>query len=176
MIGRLKGLKEVKEAIAISSFVPEDQSDKLAILSDIALFMPPGPETFKTEKLSYEKNVAAIEHLEASLKKALSADREKDGAYTVSVSRLHGSLERFKKILTRPEHGKAALDKLEKSILSYLPNLFHELKTSLRASPVHESDLPPELRARYGTDAIGSRSSPGKISWRSMLSKGSLRP
>jgi hopanoid biosynthesis associated RND transporter like protein HpnN len=151
MAGRLKGLQEVKEAITITSFVPEDQSSKLAILSDIALFMPPGLETFKTERLSYEKNVASLESLESSLKKVLSTAREKDGAYATSVSRLHRSLERFKKALTHPENGKEAFHKLEQSLLSYLPNLFHELKTSLRASAVKESDLPRELRLRYVT-------------------------
>ena len=151
MVGRLKGLKEVKEAITITSFVPEDQSSKLAILSDIALFMPPGPETLKTEKWSYEKKVASFESLESSLKKVLSTSREKDGVYATSVSRLHRSLEGFKKTLTHPENGKKAFDKLEESVLSYLPNLFHELKTSLRASAVKESDLPRELRLRYVT-------------------------
>jgi hopanoid biosynthesis associated RND transporter like protein HpnN len=151
MVGRLKGLKEVKEAITITSFVPEDQSSKLAILSDIALFMPPGPETLKTEKWSYEKKVASFESLESSLKKVLSTSREKDGVYATSVSRLHHSLEGFKKTLTHPENGKKAFDKLEESVLSYLPNLFHELKTSLRASAVKESDLPRELRLRYVT-------------------------
>jgi hopanoid biosynthesis associated RND transporter like protein HpnN len=151
MVGRLKGLKEVKEAITITSFIPEDQSDKLAILSDIALFMPPGLETLKTEYLSYEKKVASLESLESSLKKVLSTAREKDGAYATSVSRLHRSLEGFKKALTHTENGKEILDKLEQSVLSYLPNLLHELKTSLRASAVKESDLPRELRLRYVT-------------------------
>jgi hopanoid biosynthesis associated RND transporter like protein HpnN len=151
MIGRLKGLKEVKEAITITSFVPENQSSKLAILSDIALFMPPGLETLKTEKLSYEKNVASLESLESSLKNVLSTTRERDGAYATSVSRLHRSLERFKQALGQPEKGTEALDKLEQSVLSYLPNLFHELKASLRASAVKEPDLPLELRSRYVT-------------------------
>ena len=151
MVGRLKGLKEVKEAITITSFVPEDQSSKLAILSDIALFMPPGLETLKTEKLSYEKNVASLESLESSLKKVLSTARKSDGDYATSVSRLHRSLEGFKNALRHPENGKEALDRLEQSVLSYLPNLFHELKTSLRASAVKESDLPRELRLRYVT-------------------------
>jgi predicted RND superfamily exporter protein len=101
--------------------------------------------------LSYEKNVASLENLETTLKKALSPAREADSAYTASVSRLHGSLERFKKILIHPENGKEALDKLEQSVLSYLPNLFHQLRTSLRASAVEEPDLPRELRARYVT-------------------------
>jgi uncharacterized protein len=151
MVGRLKGLKEVQEAITITSFVPEDQSSKLAILSDIALFMPPGLETLKTEKLSYEKNVASLESLESSLRKVLSTARENGGAYATSVSRLHRSLEGFKKALTHPGNGKEAFNKLEQSVLSYLPNLLHELKTSLRASAVKESDLPRELRSRYVT-------------------------
>ena len=151
MVGRLKGLQEVKEAIMITSFVPEDQSSKLAILSDIALFMPPGLETLKTEKLSYEKKVASLESLESSLKKVLSTARERNGPYATSVNRLHLSLERFKKALTHPENGEEALDRVEQSVLSNLPNLFHQIKTSLRASPVRESDLPLELRSRYVT-------------------------
>jgi hopanoid biosynthesis associated RND transporter like protein HpnN len=151
LVGRLKGLKEVKEAITITSFVPEDQSSKLAILSDIALFMPPGLGTLKTEKLSYEKNVASLESLELSLRKVLSTARERDDDYATAVSRLHRSLERFKKTLTHPENGKEVFAKLEQSVLSYLPNLFHELKTSLRASAVKESDLPRDLRSRYVT-------------------------
>jgi hopanoid biosynthesis associated RND transporter like protein HpnN len=151
MASKLKGLKEVQKAITIASFVPEDQRSKLAILSDIALFMPPGLETLKPEKLSYKEKVASLESLESSLKKALSTARKRDGAYITSVSRLLHSLERFKKALTRPENGKEALDQLEQNFLSYLPNLFHELKTSLEASAVKESDLPQELRSRYVT-------------------------
>jgi hopanoid biosynthesis associated RND transporter like protein HpnN len=151
MVGRLKGLKEVKEAITIASFVPEDQSSKLAILSDIALFMPPELQTLKPEKLSYEKNVASLGHLEASLKKVFSAVPKGESAYATSVSRLHHSLERFRKALTPPENGKEAFAKLEQSVLSNLPTLFHDLNASLRASAVKESDLPRELRSRYVT-------------------------
>jgi hypothetical protein len=149
LAGRLKGLKEVKEAITIADFVPEDQSSKLAILSDIALFMPPGLETLKPETLSYEKNVTSLESLESSLKKVLSKARKGDRDYATSVSRLHRSLEGFKEALAHPENGKGAFDKLEQSVLSYLPHLIHDLKTSLRAFAVKESDLPRELRLRY---------------------------
>ncbi|MGZ3603531.1 MAG: MMPL family transporter [Thermodesulfobacteriota bacterium] len=151
MAGRLKGLNEVREAITFTSFIPEDQSSKLAILSDIALFMPPGLETLKPEKLGYEEKVASLKNLESSLKKTLSTARERDDAYTTSVRSLLHSLERFKKTLADPENGKGALDQLEQNFLSYLPNLFHELNTSLQASPVKESDLPRELRSRYVT-------------------------
>ncbi len=151
MAARLKGLKEVKEAITVASFVPEDQSRKLAILSDIALFMPPGLEALKPEKLSYEKNVASLETLEAALKKALSTAPKEDDGYAASLSRLRHSLEGFKGTLQHPERRKEAFDKLERSILSNLPILLRELKTSLRANAVRASDLPMELRSRYVT-------------------------
>jgi hopanoid biosynthesis associated RND transporter like protein HpnN len=149
MVGRLKSLKEVKEAITIASFVPEDQSNKLAILSDIALFMPPGLETLKPEKLSYEKKVASLESLESSLKKVLSTARRGDGDYATSASRLYRSLAGFKEALAHPENGKEAFGKLEQSVLSNLPVLFQDINTSLRAHAVKESDLPRELRSRY---------------------------
>jgi len=101
--------------------------------------------------LSYEEKAASLENLESSLKKVLSTARKRDGAYVTSLSHLLYSLERFKNALTHPENGKKVLDQLEQNFLSYLPNLFHDLTTSLQASPVKESDLPRELRSRYVT-------------------------
>ena len=151
MVGRLKGLKEVKEAITIDSFVPEDQSRKLAILSDIALFMPPGLETVKSEKLTFEKNIALLENLEVSLRKALSPALNEESDYAISVSRLHDSVKGFQRAVNHPEKGKEAFDKLDQSVLSNFPGLFHDLNISLRASVVKDSDLPIELRSRYVT-------------------------
>ncbi len=151
MVGRLKGLKEVKEAITLTSFVPEDQSRKLALLSDIALFMPFHLEASKAEKLSYQKQVASLENLEGTLQKTLSKAPKEDGGYVASLSRLHHSLKELKKLLNRHKGGEGTLDKLERSVLSNLPGLFHELKTSLQAHPVKDSDLPQDLRSRYVT-------------------------
>ena len=149
MAQRLRGLKEVKEAITLASFVPEDQSTKFAILSDIALFMPPGMETLKPEKLTYQKYKTSLESLEASLKKVFSISPKGADDYTASVSRLQRSLEGFKKMIDGPAKGKEAFDKLEQSLLSNLPILFRQLQTSLQARAVKESDLPGELRSRY---------------------------
>ena len=151
MVGRLKDLKEVKEALTIASFVPEDQSKKLAILSDIALFMPPGLEALKPAASSYERNVASLKSLETSLRRALSVGSKEGDAYSLAVGRLHRSLERFKDFLAHSENDKKVLEGLEQSVLSNLPALFRELETSLQASVVKESDLPSELRSRYVT-------------------------
>ncbi len=149
MAQRLRGLREVKEAITLASFIPEDQSSKLPILSDIALFMPPGMETLKPERLTYEGYKTSLESLEASLKKVFSRSPKGADDYTACVSRLQRSLEGFKKIIDDPAKGKAAFDKLERSLLSNFPVLFQQLQTSLQAHAVKESDLPGELRSRY---------------------------
>jgi len=146
---KLRGLKEVKEAVTLASFIPEDQTGKLAILSDIALFMPPGMETFKSEKLPYEKYKISLKNLETSLQKALSASSKVPDGYTAAVSRIQRSLEGFDKIIDNPEKGKEAFDKLERSLLTNLPVLFQQIQTSLQARAVKESDLPGELRSRY---------------------------
>ncbi len=151
MAGRLKGLKEVKEAISLTSFIPEDQSRKLAILSDIALFMPFDLEALKTEKVSHVEEVASLESLEGTLQKTLSKAPKEDGGYVASLSRLRRSLTELKKMLHRHVGGEGTLDQLERSLLSNLPGLFQELKASLQAQPVKNSDLPEDLRSRYVT-------------------------
>lgn len=149
MAERLRGLKEVREAITLTSFVPEDQPRKLAILSDLSLIMPLGLETLKPEKLTYEKYITSFKRLEASLKKALSPSPGGGDEYDASINHLYRSLEGFKKVLDHPEKGKKAFDKLEQSLLTNLPVLFQQLQTSLQARAVKESDLPAELRSRY---------------------------
>jgi hopanoid biosynthesis associated RND transporter like protein HpnN len=149
MAQRLGGLKEVREAITLASFIPEDQPTKLGILSDIALFMPPGMGTWKPEKLTHEKYIASLKSLDAALEKALSASSKEGDDYGASVNRLHRSLEGFKNVLGHPEKVQEAFDKLEWSLLANLPVLFQQLETSLHARAVKESDLPDELRFRY---------------------------
>ncbi len=118
---KLRGLNEVKEAITIADFVPEDQASKLAILSDITSFMPPRMEVLKPGNLSYDKKVASLESLEASLNKIISAPRKVGDEPAASVRRLHRSLGEFKKALNRPENGIRAFDCLEQSLLTNLP-------------------------------------------------------
>jgi uncharacterized protein len=148
---KLRSLNEVKEAITVADFIPEDQASKLAILSDITSFMPPQMETLKPGKLSHAKKIASLERLEASLEKILSAARKGGNEPAAPIIRLHRSLGTFKKAVDRPESGVSAFESLEKSLLTNLPVLFDNLETSLRPNPVSESDLPPDLRSRYVT-------------------------
>lgn len=147
--GRLKSLKEVKEAITLADFVPDNQSAKMDIISNISLFMPPGLETLKPEKLGYEKKVESLKSFEAALKNSLSPSAKEKGDLLISLRRLYGSVEQFQGVLDQPRMGEGAFDRLEKSLLSNVPLLFHDLATSLEAREFTESDLPRELREQY---------------------------
>jgi hopanoid biosynthesis associated RND transporter like protein HpnN len=149
--GRLKRLKEVDEAITLLDFVPDHQSKKLGILSDIALFMPPGLGTWKSEKLSYEEKMKSLINFEAALKHFLSRFSKESGEDIASVKRLYDALESFKTALGDPGKGKRVLDRLENSLVGNLPVLLDDLRLSLQARQIRESDLPQELSTQYVT-------------------------
>ena len=111
----------------------------------------PGLEALKPETVSNEENVKSLKRLETSLKRSLLGASKESRDYSATVNRLSRSLEGFKRVLDDPGKSNGAFDRFEKSVLSNLPVLFQEIKTSLQASAVKESDLPPELRARYVT-------------------------
>jgi hopanoid biosynthesis associated RND transporter like protein HpnN len=146
---RLRGLAEVREAVSIADFVPERQSEKLALISDMALFMPPALGDLKPVKVSYEKKVNSLGGFETTLENALAKSPEGSDGYRASIRRLEGALEKFKKVLGDSGDGHKALDQLEKSILSDLPALFKDLRAAFRARKITESNLPREVRSQY---------------------------
>ena len=146
---RLKGLKEVQQAVSLADFVPDDQPEKLTILSDIALFMPPGFETIMPQTLSPGKKIEAFKQLRKVLGDFVSRGSGEGAEIFASVEKLHRAAQDFEKVLDDPEKGRQAMDRLQNSLLSNLPALFEHLKTSLQARPVMESDLPQEIVDQY---------------------------
>jgi hypothetical protein len=142
----LRKLKEVKMAITLSDLVAEDQTEKLRIISDVALFMPPVLKDVRVTHLSYEQQTKALDGFEKSLEKSLRSSPE---TVSPSVGRLYESIQRFKSVLYDPVEGSKAFAALEEGLLSSLPDLLHSLETSLRAASFGMSDLPRELTAQY---------------------------
>jgi hopanoid biosynthesis associated RND transporter like protein HpnN len=143
---KLRTLKEVKMAVMLSDFVPEKQSEKLGIISNIALFMPPDIGGLSIKHLDYEQQIKALNSFENTLRKALLLPHMKDNT---SAKRLDRSIQHFKGLLTDPVKGKSAFTTLEGSLLFNLPDLFKRLETSLQAKPFNESDLPLQLKEQY---------------------------
>jgi hopanoid biosynthesis associated RND transporter like protein HpnN len=146
LIEKLETLREVKMAIMLSDFVPEKQSEKLGIISNIALFMPPNIGNISIKHLNYEQEIKALNSFENTLRKSLHSPHMKDNT---SAKHLYGSIQHFKGLLTDPVKGKRALTTLEGSLLFNLPDLFKRLETSLQAKPFNESGLPRQLKEQY---------------------------
>ncbi len=143
---RLRGLKEVKMAITVFDFVPQNQTEKLGVISDIKLFMPPSLNQVRITQSRYEQNVKALSILESAIERFLRSSTETENT---SVRRLYESIRKFRTLSNDPAKGNKAFAALEKGLLSNLPALFHRLETSLQATAFEASDLPRELASQY---------------------------
>ena len=143
---KLGTLKEVKMAIALSDFVPEDQPEKLRILSDISLMMPSTLKGLQVKHPSYEQKVTSLNKVEEALKKSLGSFSGEDAR---SARRLYEDIRRFQTMLKDPEQGRKAFSLLEDGLLSSLPSLFERLGTLLQASAVDIRSLPQDLVSQY---------------------------
>jgi hopanoid biosynthesis associated RND transporter like protein HpnN len=151
LAGRLRSLDEVAQVITLSDFVPDKQSEKIDIISNIGLLMPPGLGHSKPEKLSHEERVRSLKIFEKVIKDSLFQSSEERDDYWISVRRLFEAIESFKAVFENPEHGERAFDRLENGLLGNLPVLLNDLEASLQAYEFTESDLPGELRGQYVT-------------------------
>jgi len=138
-------LKEVKMTVQLSDLVPEKQSEKLAIISDIALFIPPGLGSVRPRHLTYAQNVTALNGFEKELKNFLSSS----GKDNPHASRLYAAVQKFGTLLKDPAQGEGAFLLLDKEIISGLPALFHRLETSLQAKAFGERQLPRDFADQY---------------------------
>lgn len=140
---RLGKLKEVKMAISIFDFVPEDQAKKLDIISSVALFMPRA-DNLQVKKLHCGEASAALGDFDWKLKKLLDSS---SGEARATIEALYRSIGRFNELPT--EKRCQGFERLNTGLLSDFPALFRRLKTSLSASTVKFSDLPRDLADQY---------------------------
>jgi hypothetical protein len=139
LAAELTALDQVDRALTLSSFVPEDQEQKLALIDDLAFYLgpilEPGPPP---EPLTADQRRRALEGLSASVRAA-------DAGANPGATRLAAALDRF--VETAP--GAAALAGLEQRLIGTLPQLLERLRQSLEVGPVTRADLPPSLRERW---------------------------
>jgi uncharacterized protein len=141
---KLGKLKEVKMAVTLFDFVPDHQSEKLGIISDMALFMPPDMDRAVVKRANYGDDDKALDALAETLKKSRSPSAGNPGA-----AALYKSIERFKESLQNSRAGMKSFGLVENNLLSNLPGLFRMLSNSLKASPFDISDLPRGLVSQY---------------------------
>lgn len=144
---QLKSLKEVRTVVTIHDFIPDNQQDKINLISDIALFMSPELERPRVMRPTYEQNIRALARLERSLESHLNGLRH---STREPAQKLYDSIRRFRSLLEDSRRGVSALSLLDEMLMPGLPMLFERLGQSLRPSLVEgPSSLPRELRSQY---------------------------
>ncbi len=144
---RLDRLPEVDSTVTLSSFVPQDQQAKLALIDQMATFLTPVLEGRQPKAPpSDAARLQAAEELRQKL--AELADSPKAGPVAEPARRLGELLSRY---AAGPGRDPAAYRQLEEALVANLPGRLRGLFEAMKAEPVTLDGLPATLKARYLT-------------------------
>ena len=143
LVAQLRTLPVVADVLTLSSFVPEDQSAKLALVADAASILGP----------TLAPHVPAAAVTAADLRMAV-------GTALVELDRARVKLppddvvgaiaDDLRALTTAPD---ATLLAADQALTRFLPLQLNRLRLALAAKPVTAADLPAELVADWRADA-----------------------
>jgi hopanoid biosynthesis associated RND transporter like protein HpnN len=143
---RIDKLKEVKSAVTIFDFVPANQNEKLAIISDMALFIPPLPPGMGIRNSTAAEDLKELSGFMEELKRSYISPSAPPNPH---AARLYKTLNEFRKSVLDTGRGRKEFSALETDLLSNLPDLLGRLELLLHAAPVEMGDLPREMVNQY---------------------------
>jgi hopanoid biosynthesis associated RND transporter like protein HpnN len=134
---RLVALPEVEHAITLRSYVPEQQEQKLALISDCAMLLDPtlNPAQVRSLPTDAEK-VAAMTEAAAALKEIAGND---PGTPQEAARRFARALDAL------AQGAPAARERAEAAVIPGLRTTLDQLRTALQAESVTLESLPPAL-------------------------------
>lgn len=141
---KMKTLSSVHETITLSSFVAENQEEKLAIIDDLNLMLGNQLENFNATLPQNHDQRDALVKLNDQLKRAI-ADNTKN-APLETLTKLQNHVEMF---LNNHAGEPEVYSQLERNILGLLPYTLERLRTSLNAKEFDLKDISEEVRARW---------------------------
>jgi hopanoid biosynthesis associated RND transporter like protein HpnN len=141
---RFQQLPTVDRVMSIFDLIPENQDEKLAIISDLSLILGPQFADFPSPARG-GATVEAVEKFHQSVRERLAAGDDSvltalDQALTAFRARLETA---------DPEARQMLLDKLQSSLLDPLPAIIGDLRNSLAAQPITLESLPKDLVERW---------------------------
>jgi hopanoid biosynthesis associated RND transporter like protein HpnN len=140
-------LPVVDRAVSLADFVPDDQDEKLEILSDVALFLDLPAQHVARAPPPLEEQLAALRKLARVLDANERLERVSP-SLAASARLLHGQLVEFLGRLEADPRPEAALELLEAQLLAPLPVLFDRLRTNLDTPEITQASLPAGLQRR----------------------------
>jgi hopanoid biosynthesis associated RND transporter like protein HpnN len=143
----LDKLPEVDSTVTLSSFVPEEQDDKLFALDQMATFLtpvldvpnpkpPPGPGERRRATESFLKSLEAL------------AASPRAGPLAAPSRRLVDVLSKY---VAEARDSDDQYRRLETALLGTLPARLDDLREAMKARAVTLDDLPADLKRRYVT-------------------------
>jgi hypothetical protein len=151
LAAELRNLDEVGTTITIADFIPENQTERLDIISDIALFMPSFPKGLHIAPQRHAQKLAALKNFEKTLKNCPELPPEPDGKYSLALRRLNKSIKNYNAFIGNSQEAQRLLDLLEKSLLTNLTILLQNLEGMLQPHAFEEPGLPMELTQRFAS-------------------------
>jgi hypothetical protein len=135
LAAKLRRLGLVDEVITLSSFVPTDQSAKLAIIADAASILdvtlaprsPPAPVSAPDLRLAASTALTGMQRAAAKLPPGLV---------------ITGIADALRRLVGAPD---AQLLEANRALTLFLPSMLERLRSALDAHPVTLSDVPAEL-------------------------------
>ena len=145
---RMQRLDAVDRSITLSDYIPDEQGEKLEILSDLSFLLGPrgGGSDTPPKTLPPDQQIAALRLLRDLLVRA--SDEAEAPLLVASMQDLTGKLDEFLVRVDRDEAPERALAKLEDLLLSTFPEQVDRLHRALNASRITRESLPDHLVRR----------------------------
>ncbi|HVV64728.1 MAG TPA: MMPL family transporter [Rhizomicrobium sp.] len=137
LAARLSKLSEVGQTLTLKSFIPDDQTPKLAAIQDASFLLDAALNPFDVKPPPSDAEVAS--GFKATARQLREAAGASSGESAGDARRLADALD---KLAAEPAAARA------RAALAFLPGLnemLEELRSSLQAEPVSLRTLPPEL-------------------------------
>ena len=144
---QMKALESVSHTLTLQDYVPENQTEKLEILSDLGYLMDAPPATAQARaQMSFPQQIAALRNLRDYLSQPW-LDQEGSDLRT-SVRFLRDELNVFLRRIDQESEPQRAIERLEELLLSGLPNQMTRLRGAIETEAITLEMLPAELKER----------------------------
>jgi len=156
LAARLEEMPQVRLALTLTDFVPDEQSAKLDILDEAGLMILSSlDETPSVTDTSGARARSGVHRLEQTLA-AIVADND-DPAMVASSRRLLESLGGLGRKLNSDPHDTPALQNLREVLFDSLPERLRLLRVALQATAVSLENIPEDLKQRMTGKDGGAR-------------------
>jgi len=148
----LAKLPTVETALSVTSFVPENQEEKLAIIEEVAVFLAPPPtEDGRPPAPTFAEGIAALRDFQTELRRLFEEfGTERAADVPASARSVYASLSRFLESLelaSRPD-AQESFAILEQGLFGSLERQLDLISRAVAVGPVTLEALPDDLVTR----------------------------